>query len=92
MNEPIKGALLASLVAGLIGCGSSPPPEPTAPAAAPSGATEASVKCSGVNACGKQGACKGADHECKGQNKCKGQGISMTATAEDCTSKGGKVM
>lgn len=91
MNEPIKGALLASLVAGLIGCGGSTPP-PAEPAAAPSGATEGSVKCAGINACGKQSACKGADHECKGQNSCKGKGVSLTATAEDCTGKGGKVM
>ncbi len=91
MNEPIKGALIASLVAGLAACSSSPPPEPTAPAGG-AAAAAAQTKCTGINECGAKGACKGADHDCAAKNKCKGQGITMTATPEECTGKGGKVM
>jgi len=50
------------------------------------------VKCSGVNACKGQSACKGAANSCKGQNACKGQGWSETSNTQDCTQKGGKVL
>lgn len=57
----------------------------TAPAQA------AQVKCSGVNACKGQGACKGASNACKGQAACKGQGW-INASAENCKAWGGKVV
>ena len=42
-------------------------------------ADEAKVKCSGVNSCKGQSACKSANNACKGQNSCKGKGyLSMT--------------
>ncbi|HEU4404749.1 MAG TPA: hypothetical protein VFS43_05605 [Polyangiaceae bacterium] len=91
MNDTTKGALIASLVAGLVGCSSSPPPE----AASPGGAATTAgtpVMCSGINECGAKGACKSADHDCAGKNKCKGQGLTKVNTADECTSKGGKVM
>ena len=87
MNKTASGAMLASLVASLVGCASSQP-EP----AAPSGATEGSVKCSGVNSCKGSGACSTADHACAGHNACKGQGWIKTTSAEECTSKGGTVL
>jgi hypothetical protein len=49
------------------------------------------VKCSGINACKGQSACKTASSECKGMNACKGQGWTSTKDAAECTSKGGKV-
>lgn len=52
---------------------------------------EASVKCTGVNACKGNSACKTATNACKGQNSCKGQGIVMTQTEKECTDQGGKV-
>ena len=50
------------------------------------------VKCSGVNACKGQSACKGGANSCKGQNACKGQGWSQAGTTLECTQKGGKVL
>ena len=31
-------------------------------------------------------------HTCKGQNSCKGQGYLETASADECTAKGGKIL
>lgn len=51
-------------------------------------ATEAPVKCVGVNACKGTSACATATSACKGQNSCKGQGwLSMSKA--DCDTKGG---
>ena len=54
-------------------------------------AADGMVKCSGVNGCKGTSECKTAKNECKGQNGCKGQGMMDTATAEECTGKGGTV-
>ena len=51
----------------------------------------ASVKCQGINACKGQSKCKTADNACSGQNSCKGHGWLVTASAEECTQKGGTV-
>ncbi|HTR88065.1 MAG TPA: hypothetical protein VMI56_26520 [Reyranella sp.] len=59
-----------------------------APAASAEGT---SVKCAGINSCKGTSACKTALSSCKGQNSCKGMGWTQTETANDCTSKGGKV-
>jgi uncharacterized membrane protein len=53
---------------------------------------ESTVKCGGVNSCKGQSACKMGTSSCKGQNACKGQGWSESASASDCTSKGGKIL
>jgi hypothetical protein len=50
------------------------------------------VKCAGVNSCKGQSACMIGSSSCKGQNACKGKGWSETASAAECTSKGGKVL
>jgi uncharacterized membrane protein len=50
------------------------------------------VKCSGINACKGQSACKTASSECKSMNACKGQGWISTKDATECTNKGGKVI
>ena len=46
-------------------------------------ADEAKVKCTGVNSCKGQSACKGASNSCKGQNSCKGKGFVEMSKA-DC--------
>jgi hypothetical protein len=46
-------------------------------------ADDAKVKCSGVNSCKGQSACKSANNSCKGQNSCKGTGFKMMTQA-DC--------
>ena len=51
----------------------------------------AGVKCSGVNACKGQSACKMGSSSCKGQNACKGQGFSAM-TKEKCDAAKGKYM
>lgn len=52
----------------------------------------AKVKCSGGNSCKGTSACKTAQSSCKGRNSCKGLGWSETATEDECTTKGGKVL
>jgi hypothetical protein len=46
-------------------------------------ADEAKIKCSGVNSCKGQSACKSANNACKGQNSCKGKGFVEMSKA-DC--------
>jgi hypothetical protein len=56
-----------------------------------SGSTpQAKVKCLGANDCKGKSACKGASSPGPGQNSCKGQGLVMTSTAQECKDKGGK--
>lgn len=53
-------------------------------------ATEANIKCSGINACKGQSACATATTSCKGHNACKGQGW-VEATQAECEAQGGSV-
>ena len=62
----------------------------TTPAAAPE-KTAAAVHCMGINSCKGTGSCKSEKNGCKGQNNCKAMGMTDTATAEECTTKGGTV-
>jgi hypothetical protein len=92
MKATVKGTLVASLVAGLFGCGASTPaPSATPPTpSTPSGTTAQKIKCVGVNACRGQSDCGGiGDATCAGSNSCRGKGW-LKATAEDCAAKGGK--
>lgn len=50
------------------------------------------VQCAGINACKGTSSCKSANNSCKGQNACKGQGWVPTASADECTGQGGKVL
>src|SRR5256885_17141478 len=77
----VKGALVASAVAGLFAA--------AAPAVAHA-KDAGKVKCMGVNACKGKGACKTATSSCSGMNDCKGKG--MTEMSEkDCKAKKGTV-
>lgn len=85
MHKGLKGALIASAVAGLFVAG---------PALADDHGKEGGgVKCMGANACKGQGACavKGG-HDCAGMNSCKGKGWIKVSSADECTKKGGKVI
>jgi len=53
---------------------------------------QAKVKCIGANDCKGKSACKGAASPGPGQNSCKGQGLVMTSTEQECKDKGGKPM
>ncbi len=88
MDLKIKGLLIAGAVATLAGCGGAAPAAPGA--TVPTGATEAKVKCIGVNECKSKGACAQADHACGGKNECKGKGVTLLPTETECTAKGGK--
>ena len=79
----VSGASLAAAAALLLVAGCSTYDKP---------AQSAEVHCAGINACKGQGACKTASNACKGQNSCKGQGYLETASADECTAKGGKVL
>jgi hypothetical protein len=86
MNNAIRGSLIASAVAGLFACASSPQP------VAPSGTTASSVRCQGINSCRGQGECSAADHPCGKHTACKGQGWLTVPSAAECTARGGKVL
>ncbi|HUK02122.1 MAG TPA: hypothetical protein VLW26_07600 [Steroidobacteraceae bacterium] len=47
-------------------------------------ADEAKMKCTGVNACKGQSACKSSHNSCKGMNSCKGKGFLEMSKA-DCS-------
>lgn len=86
MNKQVKGALIATAVAGLFFAGHAMAAEGGA-----SGSEPAKVKCMGGNDCKGKGACGTSEHSCAGENSCKGKGWIMTSEA-DCKAKGGKVM
>lgn len=86
-HKATTGTLIAASVAALFGCAGN-----NTPAVAPSGTTTASVRCSGINSCKGQGECSTADHSCGKHTPCKGQGWLSVPSAEECTTKGGKVL
>lgn len=80
-REPAKPAAAAPAAA-----------DTAAPAAAPAQPEKvAKIHCGGVNECKGKSGCHSANNACAGQNGCKGQGY-VELTAEDCQSKGGKVL
>jgi len=81
-SNTLKGALIASAVAGLFSAGS---------ALATEKADSGLVNCSGINSCKGKGACAGADNSCAGQNGCKGKGW-VKATSKDCKAQKGTVV
>jgi uncharacterized membrane protein len=84
MRHTIKGAVIATAVAGMFLARG---------VFAESGTTKAEAKkvhCEGVNACKGQGACGGAGHDCAGKNECKGKGW-LEMSADECKAKGGTV-
>jgi hypothetical protein len=87
MNQ--RKALVAAVVAGLLGGCASYKSEDSAKASQPStGAKKIYGECHGVNACKGKGECGGKGHECAGSNECKGKGW-LKLTKEDCASKKG---
>ena len=82
MKTPVKGTVLATMVATLFGCGGQAP-SPSAPT------TSATVKCVGINECRAHGDCGGiAGATCAGTNSCRGKGW-IKAPADTCATKGG---
>ena len=77
-----SGVVLAAAAAAMFAAGTA---IPTVSVAAEG------VKCVGANSCKGHSACATATSSCKGHNACKGQGWVSTATAEECTKKGGTV-
>ena len=82
----LRGILIASAALGLLAAG------PSFVANA-SHHEDGKVKCAGVNKCGGQGECAAADgsNDCGGKNSCKGKGWVNSASAKECTEKGGTV-
>ena len=81
----LQGILIASAALGLMVAGTS---------FAEGEASEGDqVKCAGINGCSGKGECAAADgsHDCNGKNSCKGKGWVNTASAEECSEKGGTV-
>ena len=91
MKNPIRTGTITAIAAASLfatACGSKASSQTTTPAA-----TEktAMTMCMGANECKAQGSCHTDKNSCKGQNACKGQGVIETASAEECTGKGGTV-
>ena len=88
------GAILATAVAMMFVASAS-----FAQEASPSSSQPANVRCLGTNDCKGKSACKTAAGEVgtypasagPKENSCKGQGMTYTGTAEQCTAQGGKV-
>ena len=83
------GAILASAVAMMFMANPSFAQE-GAPSA--SSSQQAKVKCVGGNDCKGKSACKTAASPGPGQNSCKGQGLAMMSTEQQCKDRGGKPM
>jgi uncharacterized membrane protein len=86
MRKVTKGALIATTVAGLFATAA------VSAADAPS-PTAAKVKCLGINSCKGKGLCSAPElsHSCAGKNECKGKGWIYAASADECTTKGGRL-
>lgn len=84
MKGHVKGAVIATAVAGLFLAKGALAQYGEAKKA------EAKVHCEGVNECKGKGACGGAGHDCAGKNACKGKGL-IDLSADDCKAKGGTV-
>lgn len=82
----VTGAILAAAVGAIFIANPSFAQEAT-----PSSSQQANVKCVGANDCKGKSACKTATSPGPGQNSCKGQGLKMTSTEQDCKDKGGHV-
>ncbi len=81
------GAILATAVAMMFAANPS-----FAQTTSSSSAQPAKVKCVGANDCKGKSACKTASSPGPGQNSCKGQGLTMTSTDQECEDRGGKPM
>lgn len=86
----LTGALLATAV-GLLFTARPLPADQNQAKSPDQGQSQAQLKCLGGNSCKGQSACMSAANSCKGQNACKGKGFVITASAEECTRKGGHV-
>jgi hypothetical protein len=90
MKNPVRTGTIIALAAGSLfaaACSKGSDTKSTMPM----GEKSAAMHCMGANSCKGQGSCKSAKNACKGQNSCKGEGMMETATAEECTAKGGTV-
>lgn len=85
-RNAMKGAFVAAAVCSMFAAGGAQAAEKARDA------PKQPVQCAGINACKGQGACAGATNGCAGQNACKGQGWIQTASAKECTDKGGRVI
>jgi hypothetical protein len=81
-STTLKGALIASAVAGMFSAGA---------ALAAEKSDSGLINCAGINSCKGKGACSGADNSCAGQNGCKGKGW-VKATSKDCKAQKGTVV
>ncbi len=86
MTKKTTGAILATVVAGMVFAGHAMATDAPAPT------TTAKVKCSGTNSCKGTGACKSATNSCKGQNGCKGKGWVEVDSEKACTDQKGTVV
>lgn len=89
MNHVIKGALVASAVAGMLGCGSSSQTGSTTPSGT---SAAAGIHCQGINECRGRGECTGNGHPCGRHTPCRGQGWITVQSAEECQTRGGTVL
>lgn len=96
MKMNVKGALVATAIAGLFLAGSACAKKTSDSTDGGNGdgemtSTGEMVKCMGVNECKGKGACAGEAHSCAGKNECKGKGW-IKLSKSDCEDQGGTTM
>lgn len=93
-TKKLTGVALASAAATLLlaGCGGDKANKAASAEKPAAEAKVAKIKCSGINSCKGTSACATATSACSGQNSCKGVGWVYSASKEECTTKGGKVI
>ena len=84
MNRRQLGSIAAAAAFAVLSSGM--------PLTAAVAATDAGVKCAGINSCKGHSECKTATNDCKGHNSCKGEGWVTKSSAKECTAAGGKVV
>ena len=96
MKNPVRtGTMIALAAASLFAASCSKKDDSNSkPAASETQPAEktAKIHCEGVNDCKGHGSCKSAKNDCSGKNGCKGQSFVLTASADDCKTKGGTVV
>ena len=91
-NSTLRGALIASAVAGMLACAASSQQGNGQAASLSAADDEGSFKCGGINECKGTGSCASASNECSGHNSCRSKGWLKTSSERECLRKGGKLI
>lgn len=91
MKNPVRTGTIIALAAGSLFAAACSKSADSSKSTMPTAEKTAAVHCMGINSCKGTASCKTDKNACKGQNGCKGQGWVESASADECTGKGGTV-